>query len=97
MKGVTELPDRVAAIERLAGLFRLERFVYLSVTGVSFLLLLGIAVRMLVLGTVQTAEWVLLFGSSGLITITGNRVLQMWSQALRMVALEPVDGSGKKA
>jgi hypothetical protein len=88
------LSGRVIAIERLAALFRLERLVYLTVTGISFLLLLGVAGRILMAGTAQTAEWVLLFGSSGLITITGNRVLQMWSQALRMVASEPVDGTG---
>jgi hypothetical protein len=90
------LHSRVLAIERLTALFRLERFVYLWVTGVSFLLLIGVAGRMLFQGTAQTAEWVLLFGSSGLITITANRVLQMWSQALRMVASEPVDGKGGK-
>jgi len=90
------LGGRVLAIERLAALFKVERFVYLAVTGVSFLLLITVAGRMLLQGTAQTSEWVLLFGSSGLITITANRVLQMWSQALRMVASEPVDGSGSK-
>jgi hypothetical protein len=78
------LRDRVEAVERLAQLFRLERFIYLGVTAISFL-------------SAQLAEWGLLFGSSGLITITGNRVLQMWSQALRMVASEPVDGKSAEA
>ena len=86
------LRDRVEAVERLAQLFRLERLVYLGVTAISFLLLLTIAIRIFLQGSAQIAEWGLLFGSSGLITITGNRVLQMWSQALRMVASEPVDG-----
>ncbi len=91
------LRSRVLAVERLAALFRVERFVYLGVTGISFILLIAVAGKMLVQGTAQTTEWVLLFGSSGLITITANRVLQMWSQALRMVASEPVDGTGGKA
>ena len=91
------LRDRVEAVERLAQLFRLERFVYLGVTAISFLLLLTIAVRIFIQGSAQLAEWGLLFGSSGLITITGNRVLQMWSQALRMVASEPVDGKPGEA
>ena len=86
------LRDRVEAVERLAQLFKVERFLYLTVTAVSFLLLFIIAVRIFIQGGAQIAEWGLLFGSSGLITITGNRVLQMWSQALRMVASEPVDG-----
>jgi hypothetical protein len=91
------LRDRVEAVERLAHLFKLERFVYLGVTAISFLLLLTIAVRIFIQGGAQIAEWGLLFGSSGLITITANRVLQMWSQALRMVAAEPVDGKPGEA
>lgn len=91
------LRDRVEAVERLARLFKVERFVYLGVTGISFLLLLTIAVRIFVQGGAQIAEWGLLFGSSGLITVTVNRVLQMWSQALRMVASEPVDGKSEEA
>lgn len=88
------LHNRVLAIEKLAALFKVERFVYLGVTGISFLILVAVASRMLFAGNVQPTEWVLLFGSSGLITITSNRVLQMWSQALRMIASEPVDGKG---
>ena len=91
------LRDRVEAVERLAQLFKIERFIYLGVTAVSFLLLLIIAVRIFIQGGAQIAEWALLFGSSGLITITGNRVLQMWSQALRLVASEPIDGKPGEA
>ena len=91
------LRDRVEAVERLAQLFKIERFVYLGVTAISFVLLLTIAIRIFIQGGAQTAEWGLLFGSSGLITITGNRVLQMWSQALRMVASEPADGTSGEA
>ncbi len=91
------LRNRLEAVERLATLFRVERFVYLAITVISFLLLFGVAVRMFLQGTAQIAEWGLLFGSSGLITITANRVLQVWSQALRMVASEPIDGKSKEA
>jgi len=91
------LRNRLEAVERLAALFRVERFVYLAITTISFLLLFGVAVRMFLQGTAQIAEWGLLFGSSGLITITANRVLQVWSQALRMVASEPVNGASKEA
>ena len=91
------LRDRVEAVERLAHLFKIERFVYLGVAAISFLLLFAVAVRIFIQGGAQIAEWGLLFGSSGLITITGNRVLQMWSQALRMVASEPFDAESKEA
>jgi hypothetical protein len=96
MSDAQVLRSRVAAVERLAALFKVERFVYLGVTGVSFLLLLAVAGRMLYQGSAQAAEWMLLFGSSGLITITASRVLQMWSQALRLLAAEPIDGAGGK-
>ncbi len=91
------LRDRVEAVERLAQLFKLERFVYLGVTAISFLLLVTIAVRIFIQGGTQIAEWGLLFGSSGLITITSSRILQMWSQALRMVASETVDAQDAEA
>ena len=90
------LRNRVEAVERLASLFKFERFVYLAVTTISFLLLFGVAIRIFLLGRTEITEWGLLFGSSGLITITANRVLQVWSQALRMVASEPVDGRTKE-
>lgn len=79
---------RVEAAERLAALFRIERFVYLAVTLISFLLLVGVALQMISQKQGQVVEWGMLFGSTGLITVTANRVLQMWSQSLRMVSSE---------
>ena len=96
MDSPQSLHNRLEVVERLATLFRIERFVYLAITAISFLLLLGVAVRMFIQDTTQIVEWGLLFGSSGLITITANRVLQIWTQALRMVASEPIDGSSKE-
>ena len=95
MASPAPLQDRVEAVERLARLFRFERFAYLIVTAISLAVLFAVAVRMFMRGDAQIAEWGLLFGSSGLITLTGNRVLQMWNQSLRMVASEPID-SGRK-
>lgn len=92
MNSSNSLEGRVLAVEKLATLFAVERFVYLAVTGASFLLLAGVAGRMLIQGTAGVVEWTLLFGSSGIISVNANRVLQMWSQALRLVASEPVDG-----
>ena len=97
MAGPQALRNRLEAVEKLAALFRIERFVYLAITVISFLLLFGVAVRMYMQGTEQIVEWGLLFGSSGLITVTSNRVLQVWTQALRMVASEPINGPSKEA
>lgn len=96
MNSPQALRNRLEAVERLVTLFRVERFVYLAITAISFFLLFGVAVRIFLQGTAQIAEWGLLFGSSGLITITANRVIQMWSQALRMVASEPINGGSKE-
>lgn len=90
------IKSRLQAVERLAAVFRVERFVYLAITVISFLLLFAIAVRMFMQGVNQIPEWGLLFGSSGLITFTGNRVLQIWIQATRMVVSESVDSSPRK-
>jgi len=97
MASSNALRGRLEAVERLATLFRVERFVYLAITILSFLLLFSVAIRMFLHGTGQIIEWGLLFGSSGLITITANRVLQVWSQALHMVASESIDSKSKEA
>jgi hypothetical protein len=34
-----------------------------------------------------TAELSLMFGSSGLITYTGGRLLRMWDQALKIIVI----------
>ena len=88
------LGQKVMAVNELAKTFRLDRFAYLIATGIAFLFLMAIAIRLLVLvPRVEPIEWVCLFGSSGLVTLTINRMLQMWSQALRLIASEPLDGS----
>jgi hypothetical protein len=84
--------DRLDAIVRLTALFRVERFVYLTITIISFLLLAMVAVRMFIENALHIEELGLFFGSTGLITITANRVLQVWTQAIRMLASEPADG-----
>lgn len=91
------LRNRLDVVERLVTIFKVERFVYLTITVISFLLLFGVAVRMFIQGTAQIAEWGLLFGSSGLISFTANRILQMYSEALRMVASEPIDSGSREA
>jgi hypothetical protein len=91
------LADRVAAIEQLTRVFRTDRLLYLTATGLALAFLLLVAARLLIMGEGSRAEWVALFGSSGLITVTINRILQMWTQALRLIASEPIDGARTEA
>lgn len=86
------LEDRVKAVERLTKVFRTDRYLFLSATCLALLFLLAVAARLLFQGEGSIAEWASLFGSSGLITITINRILQMWTQAVRLLASEPIDG-----
>jgi hypothetical protein len=91
------LEDRVKAIEQLTQIFRTDRLLFLAATALALLFLLGVAGRLLVRGQGSIPEWASLFGSSGLITLTINRILQMWTQALRLLASEPIDGVEKGA
>jgi hypothetical protein len=87
------LESRVRAVERLAQMYKVERLAYLAITVTSFLILLAVAIRLLYRDPEGWKEWAgLLLGPSGLIAITANRLLRMWTQSLRMVASEPIDG-----
>jgi len=85
------LEDRLHAVEQLTKIFRIERLAYVGATALSFLLLFAVAIRMLI-GGASLAQWALMLGSTGLITVTTAGMLRMWNQAIRLVASEPVDG-----
>ena len=81
-----DMNARMDAVERLTNLFRLERMVYLAVTGLSLAILLTCAAVLLVQKRAGTSELTGLFGSSGLITYSTGRLLFMWNQALQLLA-----------
>ena len=97
------LEQRMQVIERLTQLFKFERLVYLSVTGVSLVLLVACAISLLIRDEAGTAELSGLFGSSGLsglfgssglITYTAGRLLYMWSEAInRLIPAVATKGS----
>jgi hypothetical protein len=83
--GLTRMPDedlkaRLEVVERLTSLFRLERMLHLGVTCLSLVILLSSAVIMIGRGKAGTPELTLMFGSSGLITYSANRLLYMWAR-----------------
>src|SRR5262245_45592631 len=88
----SSLDERVRAVKQLTLIFRTDRYLFLVATGLALMFLLAVAGRLFVRGQGSLAEWASLFGSSGLITVTINRILQMWTQALRLLASEPIDG-----
>src|SRR5215470_10139059 len=79
------LKERMAAVKQLAALFRAERIVHLVVTTVSLIMLLTSACIMIVRSQADPTALTLMFGSSGLITYSANRLLRMWDQALQLL------------
>tara|TARA_R110000787_G_scaffold25373_14_gene71377 strand:+ start:699 stop:971 length:273 start_codon:yes stop_codon:yes gene_type:complete len=77
------IEQRMGVVERLTGLFKFERMVYLSVTVISLIMLLISGASLIYKGKAGSAELSLLFGSSGLITYTAGRLLFMWNEALK--------------
>jgi hypothetical protein len=77
-----DFDQRLAAIERITQLFKLERIVYLSITILALGMLLASAGILVWKGTAGPAELSSLFGSSGLIAYSCGRVLFMWHRAL---------------
>jgi hypothetical protein len=84
--GNTDLEERLAAVERLTQLFRLERMVHLGVTSIALIMLLASAGVLLYKREAGATELTMLFGSSGLISYSAGRLLFMWNQALRLLA-----------
>jgi hypothetical protein len=84
--GKTDLEERLAAVERLTQLFRLERMVHLGVTSIALVMLLASAGVLLYKREAGPTELTMLFGASGLISYSAGRLLFMWNQALRLLA-----------
>ncbi len=79
------LDDKVQLVKNLVELFRAERMVHLGTTILSLVMLLTSAAVMLIRRGADPAALTLMFGSSGLITYSANRLLRMWDQAIKLV------------
>jgi hypothetical protein len=87
------LAERLAVVERLIHLFRLERMVHLLVTSISLIMLLASAGVLLFRSGPDMVVLTGLFGSSGLIAYSIGRLLRMWDQALQALQVSPVPKS----
>lgn len=81
----TALEQRVLAAERILRIFLPERIGYLVVSILSCVTLLVVIWRLISAGTAGTAELVLMFGSTGLITVSAVRVLRMFHDVMAFV------------
>jgi hypothetical protein len=83
----SSLADRVSAIKQITDLFRIERLVYLFLTTIALLLLIGGAISLMFDEPGPSpAILTLLFGSSGLITVSFARLLRMWDRAVDLLS-----------
>jgi hypothetical protein len=73
------------ALERLLKMFRAERYVYLVLTAISFVLMIYVAYLLATTGSANTATLVAIFGSSGLIAASSVRVSWFFNKAFTLV------------
>ena len=85
-KTQSDLDNKINAIKQLLQLFRFERMLYLIVTILSLLVLIGCALYLLLKGDSQIPAVVGMFGSSGSIAFSCGRLLKMWSDAIRILS-----------
>lgn len=73
------------SIEFLLNNFKVERYVYLSVTLISIILLLIIAVILFLSKDYKSI--LIMLGPTGLITLVFSRVLKMWSDCIELIKI----------
>jgi len=86
------LASRIEAVGKLTALFKIERWVHLGVTTVSLLMLLTSAFFLILRNMADPVTLTLMFGSSGLIAYSANRLLLMWDQAMKLLNVPEKDG-----
>lgn len=92
----THLASRVSALKELLEAFRFERAIYMSITLLSLFILLGCAMSLMFRDRSGMVEAVGLFSASGAITYTTGRLLRMWSDAIRILGVQPEGEEAKK-
>lgn len=87
-----DLKEKMAVVRELTELSKFERMVYLGVTILSLVMLVGSALSLMINNKAGSAELTMLLGSSGLITYSTGRLLFMWNEALKrlMLSIEKV-------
>lgn len=79
------LDRKVKAIKEVTSLFRLERFVYVSVIIICLIIMIASVVVALFKGKVGIGEITSIFGSSGAISVMTGRLVHMWNRAITLL------------
>jgi hypothetical protein len=80
-----DLSEKVEAIKQINELFKLERYLYISISVVSLLILLVAAGWGVYAKEVGAAEVTTMFGSAGGFTVATGRLLRMWNRAMSLL------------
>ncbi|HTJ96697.1 MAG TPA: hypothetical protein VL381_04450 [Rhodocyclaceae bacterium] len=73
------------ALDRLLRMFMIERYVYLALTAVSFLLLIYAAFLIATTKNANTEVLVAVFGSSGLVAASSARISWFFNRAFTLI------------
>lgn len=85
-KNNNNLDEKVQAIKQLLDLFKFERMVYLGITILSLIVLIGCAIFLLIQQKGSQIPAVIgLFTSSGGVAYTCGRLLKMWGDAMHLL------------
>lgn len=87
-----ELKNLKEVLDWLIDKFRMERIVYLIATGLSVVMLLVSAVLIIIQQGATIEILVMLFGSTGLIGYSVNRLMKMFDQTLKVIASSKESG-----
>ena len=77
--------EKIKAIKQLLEMFKFERMIYLGITILSLIVLVGCAVYLLIAGTNQIPAVIGMFTSSGGVSYTCGRLLKMWGDAMQLL------------
>jgi len=86
-EGIDEqrIKTAVDALMQILKANRLERWVYLTISVVSFLVLLVIVVFELIKGSIDTTTFVAMFGTTGIVGVCVARVLEVWKDCVKLL------------
>ena len=86
-EGIDEqrIKTAVDALMQILKANRLERWVYLTISVVSFLVLLVIVVFELIKGSIDITTFVAMFGTTGIVGVCVARVLEVWKDCVKLL------------
>ncbi len=82
---IETLEARRRIVAELTNTYKAERYVYLSVSILSFIVILFLALDLYKEKKINTEQLVIFLGPAGFLTIAVSRILFMWSNSLKII------------